>query len=114
MTEEFILGTEAKILLSVNRIEGYNAYEYEWHVDVYTNPRRKVRVSKYDCTPIVPVVPAEQEDNGTREFYVPVDTAELGVGEITADLVAYIPDTDFSDGLRTEIVRFTSLGVVIP
>lgn len=113
MTEELILGTEAKINLTVHRIEGYNAYEYEWYVDVYTNPRRKVRVSKYGCTPIEPVTPRE-EDDGTREFYVPVDTAELGVGEITADLVAHIPDSTFGDGLRTEVVRFQSLGVVIP
>lgn len=44
-----------------------------------------------------------EDDNN---YIVLVDTDEVGAGEYHMKLVARIPDADFADGIRTEVVRF--------
>jgi hypothetical protein len=103
---EIIKGTEAAILLTISDIDGFNARQFDWKVELYTNPNRRVSVNWDDCTPV------NLED--PTKFYVPLDSSELGVGEVTADIIAYIPDGLFKDGLRTEIVRIESIATIIP
>jgi hypothetical protein len=39
-------------------------------------------------------------------FYLCYDTADFGQGQLTCIVKAYVPDTDFPDGFRTEIDKF--------
>lgn len=39
----------------------------------------------------------------TGEYYAPVDTTITGPGELKMKFTAYIPDSKFDDGYRTEI-----------
>lgn len=104
--EELILGTEAKIRLEIKPISGISADEFEWVVELYTNPKKRLTVDKYNCSPV---------EDTDREYYVPFDTAKVGVGELTAEVVAYVPDPMFKDDeLRTERVRIESLATIIP
>lgn len=91
-TTKVILGTEIKLSLHIDPIGGMTMDDYDFEVEVYTSPRRKlhfakdalVRVSKYDRLVCVP-------------------TAETGAGRLYLRVVAYIPDGDFADGTRTEV-----------
>ncbi len=105
MNEELILGTEAKIELEIKPISGISADVFDWVVELYTNPKKRLSISKYECSPI---------EGTDRSYYVPFDTSAVGVGELTAEVVAEVPDTLFSDRLRTERVRIEAITTIIP
>lgn len=42
--------------------------------------------------------------DGEGGYYVCFDTAEFGAGLISAVIRAYVPDDDFEDGFRTEVM----------
>ena len=46
-----------------------------------------------------------------HNYYLCVDTAEFGTGNITAIVHAYVPDTDFDGGIRDEYDKFTLTNV---
>lgn len=110
---ELIKGTEVAVLLTLGEIDGYNACQYEWKVELYTNPNYRVTLNWDDCSPKEYADPADKPE-GKLEFYLPLDTDEVGVGEVTADIYAFIPDPLFKDGHRTEIVRIESIATIIP
>ena len=39
------------------------------------------------------------------EYLFTVDTSVLGTGDYYAYIIAYVPDEDFDDGLRTEVTK---------
>ena len=41
-----------------------------------------------------------------HSFYFTVDTTEFGPGDLICVVMAYVPDTDFTGGTRTEVDRF--------
>jgi hypothetical protein len=41
------------------------------------------------------------------------DALRIGRGKINAEITAYIPDSDFSDGLRTEKLMLCTDAVVV-
>lgn len=42
-----------------------------------------------------------RDDSG--QWYITLNTPDLGVGRAIITFVAYVPDDDFEDGIRTEI-----------
>lgn len=54
---------------------------------------------------------ADLARDGEDNFYVCFDSAEFGTGVIQAIVTAYVPDTDFPDGLRTEVYMMDLLTV---
>lgn len=103
--EEFIYGSEGKLLLDIKPIGGHSAYNLDFNVELYTNPKKKVVIDKYNCIPT--------EENPDL-FYVVFDTKELGVGDLTVEIEAFVPDDCFADGKRTERVRIESVATIIP
>lgn len=104
--EELILGTEAKIQLEIKPISNISADLFDWKVELYTNPKKRLVIPKEQCSPI---------EDTDRSYYVPFDTAKVGVGELTAEVVAEVPDDLFKDDeKRTERVRMESLALIIP
>ena len=104
--EELILGTEAKIQLEIKPISNISADLFDWKVELYTNPKKRLVIPKDQCSPI---------EGTDRSYYVPFDTAKVGVGELTAEVVAEVPDDLFKDDeKRTERVRMESLALIIP
>lgn len=43
-------------------------------------------------------------------YIVCFDTAPFGSGSVDAVITAYVPDDDFNDGTRTEVLKLTNIG----
>lgn len=91
--EKIGLGTELKLNINIEPMEGFTMDDYDFVVDVYCSQKREQRIMKKDAIRV-------DEDN----YLVRVDSASLGHGEIKAKITAYIPDGDFDDNVRTEVV----------
>lgn len=92
---EVIRGTEVKFNLNIEPIGDVHMSSYDFMVTAYcAGTSQKVVIQKSDCVKV-------DDDNYT----LPVDTSALGTGQLMLDVRAYIPDTDFPDSTRTEIVR---------
>lgn len=86
------LGTELKINIRLDRLDGYKMSDIDFTCDFYVYTNRKVTVSK------------EQMIKADDDNYVAlVDTTKLGTGTIKCRVTAHIPDADFDDGIRTEV-----------
>lgn len=86
------LGTEKKISISVEPYEGMSMDDYDFKVEVFTKGRPLT----------IPKANAKRKDKDN--YAICVDTTKIGKGKVTLKLYAYIPDADFEDLLRTEIV----------
>lgn len=95
------LGTEFKINVHVEPIDGLHMSDYDFtcRFHIYTN--RNVEISKSEMIRV-------DDDN----YIACIDSSKLGVGTIMMRIIAQIPDADFPDGLRTEIETI-STGLVI-
>lgn len=87
------VGTEVKINVHLERMGEVTMDNYEWSAEVYTIATKVVKVSKGEAIRV-------DEDN----YVVTVDTAKTGVGGLRMRVTADVPDGDFADGLRREIV----------
>lgn len=104
MNEELILGTECKVKITLPQVGEYTPYQYTFDVELYVNPKNRLVVEWSSCIPV----------EGAFDFIVPFDSAKVGVGDMTVEVVAYIPDDHFEDGLRTERIRIESVATIIP
>ena len=85
-------GTEMKLNISIDPIDGYSMEDYNFSIEVFTSVSRSLKVGKKDAIKV-------DKDN----YVVLVDTQAIGQGRVKCKIVAYIPDNDFADGLRTEV-----------
>ena len=94
-TTKVILGSEIKLNLYIEPIGDISLNDYDFNVSLYCSPSKIITYKKEDTKEVV-------EDPNSR--ILPIDTNKLGVGRIMAKVTAYLPDGDFDDNLRTEIV----------
>lgn len=88
------LGTEFKLNVHLEPLDGLHMSDYNFEVALYVYTNRKVVFQKSKLKKV-------DDDN----YLLMVETADalrIGRGRINAEITAYIPDSDFSDGLRTE------------
>lgn len=90
------LGTELKINISMEPMDGYTLASTEWFCEFYAK-RVKVKVSKEDAIKV--------DDNN---YICTVDSRVVGRGELMAHIEVQIPDSDMDDGLRTEALTFST------
>lgn len=90
-----IIGTEEKFSVHVEPLDGIHVRNYDFSVKVYSNKQANVIIPKED-------VIFESDDS----FLITVDTSIIGLGVITIEVIAHIPDADFDDNTRTEIARY--------
>lgn len=100
-TTQIYLGSEIKLNISIEPIEGMTMDNYNFQVEMFTSPKRKVTVQKSELIRI-------DSDN----YLLILDTSELGAGNLMCKVTAYIPDGDFEDQLRTEVDVFRT-GITI-
>lgn len=86
-------GTEIKINVNIAPIGEVTMDDYDFIVEVYAVPGKVVRVEKKDARKI-----------DSNNYLIKVDTAQTGAGRLRCKITAYIPDVDFEDSLRTEIL----------
>lgn len=91
------LGTELKLNIHIAPIDGVTIDGYDYTTEVYCTPRKSIIVPKSETIRV---------DN--ENYIVRVDTNVIGVGKIVCRVEAHIPDGDFNDGIRTEVVAITT------
>lgn len=86
------LGTELKINVHAEPIDGMHMGEYDFECVFFVYKNRHLVVRKDEMTKV-------DEDN----YIAKVDSAKVGVGNLLMKFVAEIPDSDMNDGLRKEV-----------
>jgi len=86
------VGTKLKYALTI-RADGFDMDEDDFMVEIKRGANSIV-LKKEDI---------ERDSEG--QYYVCFDTTELGSGSICAVVTAYVPDADFPDGVRTEVMK---------
>lgn len=95
------LGTELKLNINIEPIGDITMDDYDFFVDAYCSVKRIITVKKEDAIRI-------DENN----YVILIDTALTGAGDLKCKITAHIPDEDFDDGFRTEVVGLTT-GITI-
>lgn len=88
------LGTELKINVHVDPIDGVHMSEYDFECAFFVYTNKRVVITKKEM---------KRVDNDNYIAIIDkVKGMQLGRGTINMEITAHIPDADFSDGLRTE------------
>lgn len=85
---------EFKLNLHLDPIDGLHMSGYDFDCALYVYANRKVVIPKTRMKKV--------DDDNYLVIVEQVDAMKIGRGKINAEITAYIPDSDFSDGLRTE------------
>lgn len=102
MNDNSVKGTKFKLNINMTPIDGQTMASVKWDVLVFTEMGYKsITISKDEAIKV--------DDNN---YIITVDSAVCGAGKYYVTLTAYIPDTDFKDGVRLER-RTTFSGVTI-
>ena len=86
-------GTELKMNISIDEIAGYTMDSYDFIVEFYCMPNRKLRLEKSALV-----------RTDANNYTAVVDTKAVGIGALKCKVTAYIPDADCEDGFRTEVL----------
>lgn len=96
------IGTELKLNIHIEPIGDTTMDDYNFEVEVYCSPKRSIIIPKTDTVRI-------DSDN----YVVLVDTNIVGAGNLKCKVTAQIPDEDFPDMFRTEVVGIdTGINIV--
>lgn len=91
--ESPFIGTELKLNIHIEPIGEITMDDYDFEVEVYCSPKKSILIAKKDTIRI-------DSDN----YVVLIDTNLVGVGDLKCKVTAKVPDGDFPDNFRTEIV----------
>lgn len=102
-----ISGTDVKLQISVEPMSGFTLADYDFDIYLVGGGLKKAKLTFSKKG-------KEGENNATisnglklsddgKSCVVAFNTAELGLGPVTAQIKAYIPDGAFEDRTRTEI-----------
>ena len=102
MANQVCLGTEIKLNVHIEPIDGVTMDGYSFVANLYCSPSKMIAINKNEAIRI-------DESN----YVCCIDTSNIGIGRLKCKIVAQIPDGDFDDGIRTEIsVIDTGIDVV--
>ena len=92
----YTIGSQIKILIAPSLPDNLTLFDVDFDVVVYNDDKKdqQKRYKKTEC------ILTDDYD-----YVVLVDSDELGVGTYMVKLTVYIPDTDFPDGHRKEVIR---------
>lgn len=93
MYEEIIIGTEFKILVNMSPIGNLNLGNLDFKCSFYVLPNKSLEVLKSQMI---------KQDNDN--YIALVDSKQIGLGNLKCKVTVNIPDSDFNDLLRTEVV----------
>lgn len=98
------LGTELKINVHVEPIDGLHMSDYEFECAFYVYTNKKIVISKSEMKKV--------DNDNYIAFIDSANALIVGRGTINMEITAYIPDNDFNDRIRTE-KAVVCTGVVI-
>lgn len=85
------VGTEMKYKVTISAT-GFNINNDDWNIEVFRGKTSR-KFTKEECI------------HGLDGWYLCFDTTDFGPGLYYAILTAYVPDSDFPDGYRTEVKK---------
>lgn len=91
--ERYYIGTELKFALTITS-SGFDMARDPWTATITNGKNRVV------CRRGENVILDDQ-----NQWYITVDTAELGTGQYYLIVEIDVPDDDFSDGYRHEVLK---------
>lgn len=95
-------GTEIKLNIHIEPIGSMCMDDYEFEVETYCSPKKTIVTKKSEAIRV-------DENN----YVVLVDTAIVGAGDLKCKVTAQLPDADFPDMLRTEVVAIdTGINII--
>lgn len=97
MATEIFLGTELKLNVNIEPLGTVTMDDFDFDVEVYCNPSKSLTIPKKATIRI-------DESN----YIVRIDTNIVGLGCLKCKVIAQIPDGDFDDAKRTEVVVIDS------
>lgn len=92
MNDKIYVPTELKYKVTMTAT-GFSMDNDDWSVTITRGANSRTFL-KSECV------------HGQDGWYVCFNTADFGAGKYYATLTAYVPDSDFPDGLRTEVKKF--------
>lgn len=105
MKDSAFLGTEVKYLVQIEA-SGFDMARDDFEITIKRGKIEHVFAKSDLIDELV-----SQDGIITHNYYLCFDTAEFGKGTLTCIVRAYVPDTDFPDGLRTEVDVFELINV---
>lgn len=85
------LGTKLKYLVIITAA-GFSMVEHNFDIVLSRGPKSK----KFEKDELV---------FDGENYFLAFDTSDFGAGDLNATVTAYVPDSDFSDGIRTEVFK---------
>ena len=107
MTQDVIIGTAKKLLLTIKPIDGIPVEEYLITVEYFCSDTCVVTIPNDE------LIYSESEEGNV--YVIPVYTEKVGCGKLKCRVIVQLPDDTFEDtgGYRTEIYDFvTGLNIV--
>lgn len=100
MRNRDIEGSEKKERIEIVG-EGFSMVDDDFEITLRRGRIEKT-FYKRDLVHNVTIVDGKEQ----HDYYLIYDTSDFGAGPLTCIVTAYVPDTDFPDGIRTEIEKF--------
>ena len=97
------LGGKTKYAITME-CQGFDMNEDDWRVTVSRGPKKVVFTPQN-------AVYEEGEGNKPGQWYICLDSRELGPGKCYITFEALVPDDDFEDGIRNEIMRYELINI---
>lgn len=97
MNNTVIKGTELKFNINIKPLGQLTMDDYYFECAVYCVSAKKLVIPKDHCI--------RQDDSN---YIITVDTGYTGTGELKVQITAQIPDEDFHDDIRTEVIKLNT------
>lgn len=107
--DEAFYGTEKKYLIEVESA-GFDMHRDEFEV-VIKRGGHTIVIPKSDLVVEPYTVTVDNEQETRYHYYVLFNTKDTGKGDVSAVITAHVPDTDFPDGIRDEVIKLDFLYV---
>lgn len=91
--DKVFLGTELKLNVNIESMGDVTMDNYDFVVTVYCSTSKAIIIPKADAIRV-------DESN----YIVRIDTTTIGAGKLKCKVEAELPDGDFPDQLRTEVM----------
>lgn len=86
------IGTQLKINIHIDEIDGYTMNDMDFECLFYIFPNRNILLYKKD------MIKADNDN-----YVACIDSSKIGKGAVMVKVTAYVPDADFEGGFRKEI-----------
>ena len=108
MMENNIKIREDKIEIHLEPMGEVHLSDCDFFVDLYVYPNKSVRLSKADTENVKYV-----DDDTYKICITTKESIKIGKGRVMMDFVIHIPDVDFADGYRTDVMTGICTGVTL-